>query len=308
MANSSSRYRLVIFDEIDDPQELRPMICGVTGTHPTDVVQWLARAPGVWPQPLDEPTVRKLLDGLYEFGVAAEAWRADLFPELSPARTVHRAACLDQGLRIDGLRGEPTHWVPWDRIDMICAGKITMEDEVREVQAPRWPSAVVSGIRALALQKPRPMERIARSSRVPRDPIGEVIIVRRDPRIAFRVVENQMNYAYLGERLKKSAAENFPIFLGDLCVSANRAYLAPSTRALRERRDPEDYEFSSSQALIEYATHRLLWSWYRRDGDARAHDLQGGVKKYEDEDTIADTDMDTEWDASGDENREEEPR
>ena len=54
MPETAPRYRLVIFDAIDDPQELREMICGVTGMHPTDVVQWLARAPGVWPQPLDE--------------------------------------------------------------------------------------------------------------------------------------------------------------------------------------------------------------------------------------------------------------
>ena len=53
--------------------------------------------------------------------------------------------------------------------------------------------------------------------RLPRAPVGEILIVRRDPRIAFRVVENQMNYAYLGDRLKSSAAENFPIFLADLC-------------------------------------------------------------------------------------------
>jgi len=271
MPETASRYRLVIFDAIDDPQELREMICQSTEMHPTDVVQWLARAPGVWPQPLDESTVRRLLDGLYDAGVAAEAWRADQLPDLSPPRTVHRAACLDEGLRIEGLRGEPTHWVPWDRVEMICAGKITALDEVRDVQKPRWPSVVISGIRALALQRPRPVERIARGHRIPRDPVGEVLIVRRDPRIAFRVVENQMNYGYLGKRLHSSAAENFPLFLADLCARADQAYLTPSTRALLERRNPAEYEFPTSQAIIDYATHRLLWSWYRRDGEARNH-------------------------------------
>src|SRR5271157_6100498 len=294
MPNSAPRYRLVIFE--------------ATGMHPTDVVQWLARAPGVWPQPLDEPMVRKLLAGLYEYKVAAEAWRADQFPDLSPPRTVHRAACLDQGLRIEGLRGEPTHWVPWDRVEMICAGKVKTEDEVRDVHKQRWPSTVVAGIRALALRGPRPMSRMARAHRVQRDPIGEILIVRRDPRIAFRVVENQMNYAYLGERLQKSAAENFPVFLGDLCAGAAQAYLAPSTRALLERRNPDHYEFSSSQALLEYATHRLLWSWYRRDGDARAGRPPGGSKGSDDEDTIADTDMDADWNDGGDETREDDPR
>ena len=123
MPETAPRYRLVIFDAIDDPQALREMICQTTGMHPTDVVQWLARAPGVWPQPLDESTVRGLLDGLYDAGVAAEAWRADQFPDLSPPRTVHRAACLDDGLRIEGLRGEPTHWVPWDRVEMISPAR-----------------------------------------------------------------------------------------------------------------------------------------------------------------------------------------
>ncbi len=272
MPNSEPRYRLVIFDAIDNPQELRPMICEATGMHPTDVVQWLARSPGVWPRPLDQPTVRKLLDGLYEFQVAAEAWRVDQFPELSPARTVHRAACLDDGFRVEGLRGEPTHWVPWDRVEMICAGKVTIDDEVRDVHKQRWPSAVVAGIRALALKGPRPQSRMSRANRVPRDPIGEIVIVRRDPRLAFRVVENQMNYAYLGDRLKSSAIENFPIFLADLCARADHAYLPPSTRALLERRDLSESEFPSSQAILEYATHRLLWSWYRRDSQAQGLD------------------------------------
>jgi hypothetical protein len=274
MPNTAPRYRLVIFDMVDNFQELRPVICEATGMHPTDVVQWLARAPGVWPQPLDEPIVRKLLDGLYEHKIAAEAWRADQFPDLNPPRTVHRAACLDDGLRIEGLRGEPTHWVPWDRVEMICAGKIATEVEVRDVHKKHWPSAVVAGIRALALQRPRPVGRMARAHGVAREPVGEILVVRRDPRIAFRVIENQMSYAYLGDRLKTSAAENFPIFLADLCARASQAYLTPSTRALLERRDLCDYEFPSSQALLEYATLRLLWSWYRRDGKAQGQDTQ----------------------------------
>jgi len=270
MSTTPTRYRLVIFDAIDDPQTLRDLLCGVTGMHPTDAVQWLARAPGVWPQALDEPEVRKLLDGLYEAQVAAEAWRSDQFPELSPARTVHKAACLNDGFRIEGLRGEPTHWVPWDRIEMLCAGRIASDDEFRKDPSPRWPSPVVAGIRALALMRPAPAGRRIRSQRVIHDPVCEVLIVRRDPRIAFRVVENQMNYAYLGGKLSQSAAENFPAFLADLCARAENAYITPSTRSLLKMSEAGDCEFASSQALMEYATHRLLWSWYSRDRDAQS--------------------------------------
>jgi hypothetical protein len=271
MPKTSAWYRLVIFDAIDDPQELRELICEAAGMHPTDVVQWLARAPGVWPQPLEEPVVRKILDELYEYGVAAEAWRTDQFLDLSP-RTIHRAACLGEGLRIEGLRGEPTHWVPWNRVEMICAGWVTVADQFRDAQKLKWSWAVVDGIRALALTKPRPLERRARSFRIPRDSVGEVLIVRRDPRITFRVVENQMNYAYLGPRLQSSTAENFPIFIADLCALSDQAYITPSTHCLLEHRDPGEHVFLSSQAILDYATHRLLWSWYRRDGDAQCRD------------------------------------
>lgn len=268
MPSNPPRYRLVIFDAIDEPLELRDAIGRATGMHGTDVVQWLARAPGVWPQTLEEPVVRVLLDRLYDAGIAAEAWRVDQFPDLSPARTIHRVACLDDGFRIEGLRAEPIHWVPWDRIDLICAGRIAAADEFRQVQAQRWPSVVVSGIRAFALMKPRPTARHARAARIPRDPVGEVIVVRRDPRIAFRAVETQMSYAYLGEQRSASAAENFPVFVADLCARAERAFITPSTWALLQPTQPGDCEFPSSHSLLDYATHRMLWSWYRRDRDA----------------------------------------
>ncbi len=269
MPKSPAQYRVVIFNPIDDPQAVKDVIAAEVGLHPTDVVQWLARAPGIWPRLLEEDEARRFLDCLYELGIPAEARRLDQFPELSPPRTVHRAACLPDGFRIEGLRSEPTHWIPWDRIELICAGRISTEDEFRDAKPPRWPSSVVTGFRAIALMKPRPVHRTARATRIPRDPSSEVVIVRRDPRIAFRVTEAHMNYAYLGDRLRESAAENFPLFLSDLCSHSTAAYITESTRSLLEHPESRDHEFSSSQDLLEHATLRLLWSWYRRDRDAQ---------------------------------------
>jgi hypothetical protein len=297
MPKTPARYRVVIFDDVADPQELRDALCRATGRHPTDVVQWLARAPGTWPEPVEEHAARGMLDALFEAGIAAEAWRSDQFPDLSPARTVHRAACLSDGFRIEGLRGEPTHWVPWDRIELIGAGRIMTNDEFRHAQSPRWPSTVVSGIRALALMKPRPHGRLSRADRIPRDPVGEVIIVRRDPRIAFRAVENHMNYAYLGEKRSHSAAENFPVFVADLCARAEDAFITPSTRSLLERQEPGEHAFPSSQALLEYATHRLLWSWYRRDRDSQAIEPTG---RFRDDEGVRHTDVEPDPEAETD--------
>jgi hypothetical protein len=36
-----------------------------------------------------------------------------------------------------------------------------------------------------------------------------------------------------------------------------------------ENREPGSHVFASSQALLDHATHRLLWSWYRRDRDSQ---------------------------------------
>jgi hypothetical protein len=300
MPKTPARYRVVLFDSVLDPQQLRDAASRATGSHPTDVVQWLARAPGTWPEQLEERTARALLDALFEAGIAAEAWRSDQFPDLSPVRTIHRAACLADGFRIEGLRGEPTHWVPWDRIELIGAGRIMSEDEFRQLQSARWPSAVISGIRALALMKPRPYSRLSRAARIPRDPVGEVLVVRRDPRIAFRAVENHMNYAYLGERRSQSAAENFPVFVAELCARAENAFITPSTHSLLGHEASGEHAFPSSQALLDYATHRLLWSWYRRDRDSQMQENAGGDHRHDDfdeepgPDPNADTDDDIE--------------
>lgn len=287
-AKTEPRYRLVVFDTIDAPEPVRDLFCRVTGLHAADAMLWIAKTPGAWPHALTSDQSRALLDGLYELGVAAEAWLVEKFPDLNPVRTIHDAACLPEGFRVKGLRGEPTHWVPWPKIELVCAGRIEAEDEFHTLAPLRWPSAIATGLRALTLRKPRPAPRLARAGRVPRDPVGEVIVVRNDPRIAFRVVENQMNYAYLGNALRPSAAENFPRFLADLVARSDNAFLPPSTRALLRNGPPEDYLFSTSLALLDYATHRLLWSWYQRDRDAALGQGPATVSDTDDDSTTTD--------------------
>lgn len=269
MSQPPVQYRLVVFDAPDDPAAIRDLFVRVTGAHPTDATQWIAKVPGTWPKPLSPDQSKALLDGLYDEGVAAEAWRIDQFPDLIPPHNVHVAACLTDGFRVSGLKGEPTHWVPWEKVELISAGKVHQADEFRNVSPPSWTSALRSGMMAVFRRPSMRGRRTQRADRIIRDPIGEVHIIRRDPRICFRVAENAMNYGYLGQALRPSAAENFPLFVADLCARADDATITESTKAILRKDESDKYTFTSSQAMLDDSTLRLLWSWYRRDRDAQ---------------------------------------
>ncbi len=268
MSQPPIQYRLVVFHAPDDPPAIRDLFVKVTGAHPTDAMQWVARVPGTWPKTLSADQSKALLDGLYDEGVAAEAWRLDLFPDLVPPHNVHVAACLADGFRVSGLRGEPTHWVPWEKIELISAGRVDQADEFRNVSPPSWTSAVRSGMMAI-FRRPAIRGRTRRADRIIRDPVGEVYIVRSEPRICFRIVENAMNYAYLGQALRPTAAENFPLFVADLCARANDATITDATKSLLRKDGLIGQQFATPQALLDYTTLSLLWSWYRRDRNAQ---------------------------------------
>ncbi len=261
-------YRIVVFQEPEDPKAVRDLLCSVTGDHPTDAAQWVARTPGIWARPLAEGEARELLDGLFELGVPAEAWRIDSVPNLSPPRTVHEASCLSEGLRITGLRGEAIHWVPWDKVELIHAGRIEAEDGPGPID---WSPTFMEGVRALTHRPGCLPPRAPKVGQEPRPPVCEVHIVRTDPRVAFRIVENAMNYAYLGDRLHTTAVENFRLLLTDLIAKAPKAYVTAEALALREAKGDEVPPFDAPQELLQETTIRLLWSWYRRDRDQTRH-------------------------------------
>ena len=99
--------------------------------------------------------------------------------------------------------------------------------------------------------KPRPVGRVNpvhSESHATR--LGEVLIVRREPRIAFRVVENQMSYAYLGSRLSDSAARTSPVFLADLY---------PRGRRIHYPIDPHCSRWMSPES-VNSRTRRHFWT------------------------------------------------
>lgn len=273
MANTDAPFRLVLFEPVDEPHPVRDLMVRVTGDHPTDVMQWVARAPVVWPRGLTAEQSQAILDGLYELEVAAEARHVENLPVIGPPRTIHDAACLEHGLRVAGLRKEPTHWVPWEKVELVCAGIIQTEPEqISSVEPPNLKTALVNSVNLLRGRR-APEPRRDRAEAVPRDSVRELLIVRKDPRLTLRVVETGMTYAYLGSRLKLNAAENFPTFLDDIRRFSKTAYITRSTELILEKKDLDEATFASTQALLDYALMQLLWSWYRNDRDRTTRTL-----------------------------------
>ncbi len=267
MPTPNESYLLVVFDAIDDPDAVRDVLSRATKMHPTDAMHWVARMPGIGPRPLDKGQIKEVLDALYDLGVAAEARLPAAVPALHPVRNVHDVACLPEGLRVRGLRGEPIHWVPWPKIELIHAAWVEQEDETRSVGAATWMTAMRNAVNTV-MGRPRMLiDRRPRTMRVAREPRRELVVVRREPLIALRLTEDTVNYAYLGAKRRPTAGENFPLLLQDLAARATDATLSPSTRGLL---NPESAEkrgtpLATSQALIDDALLKLLWRWYQRD-------------------------------------------
>jgi hypothetical protein len=264
MPHASDRsYRLVVFDAVEDPDSVRDLICRATGLHATDANRWIARMPGIGERPISQSEAKTLLDGLYEMEIAAEARAADALPDLSPPRTAHSVACLPEGFRVSGLRGEPLHWVPWDKVELIDAGLVEQPDEERAVTPPAWVVGLRNGLNAI-LRRPSMIARRERTLRFNREPVGEVVLVRSDPTLAFRLPANALNYRYLGDRLRPSSGENFPLLMADLQkYSRGDAFTRAASSLLENAQSAPT--FPSSQALLDHAILNLLWNWYRRD-------------------------------------------
>ena len=112
---------------------------------------------------VDEATTRSLLDGLFELRSPPRPGESTRSPSSARPRTVHsglRARRADSASL--GLRTEPTHWVPWDRFELVSAGLIEAEDEFRDVSAPGWISGINSGTRLLTGRNPSPAQKPAR--------------------------------------------------------------------------------------------------------------------------------------------------
>jgi len=165
-------------------------------------------------------------------GMETELVPEQNLPTLPAGKQVHRLDYSLEALLIydPGGRGFP---LPWGHIYMIAAGKVRL-NEFRTVESRRrrWVSSE-SGDMDWVTDTRRREERTDRL-------VMEIILSGAVMR--YSVVAEHFNYAYLGERMRRSSEENFALLTQDLMARAPHAILNRGAYYLRDQAtDPMSY-------------------------------------------------------------------
>jgi len=258
------KYRLVVFEKPEDTEPVRAFLAKALGIHPLDAQRLTAHMPGILPGLYDAKTSKTVIDRLFELRIPAEARSTDTFPDLTRPRVVQDLTLTGGGINFrDNVTKQTLHFLPWNRIGLIAAGRIVVPDTVIEYDPSGITRNVVYGVRRMlgggALNR---KERTVRAAGFPK---GSAIIWRREPHGVFRLSEDRLRYDILGEHRAETAAENFPRLIKWLAASAENAYLTDATRALIGDTGIEPQVYPDEETMIESATMQLLRSWYRQD-------------------------------------------
>jgi len=245
MSNESTRHRVVIFAAPDDPYALRDVLVEVLGLHPTEAQIRAHDVPGVLPERLSRDEALRVVAAVEQLGVSAASLPDDEVPEFEHAEIVHHARCLDAGLEIVELHGEPECVIPWSDVELVSVGRVPLDSDHRYL--PEQDPVMGSGRRT----GHKTMNIAAVSG-------PEMWLIRRHPMRGFRINHKQMNYEYLGNRMTDSASKNFLLFVSDLLERAPDAYRTPATRAFCEHGLLGHYDFRSSEQLRLYTVFHLL--------------------------------------------------
>jgi hypothetical protein len=242
---SSDAYRVVVFARPDDPAELAEVLNRVLGIHPTDALVHARGAPGALPEKLTRERAEVLVAEIAQLGLSAQALPAAEIPEFEHVVAVHRSACSDAGLDVQGLHEEQHFAVPWGDIELIAIGQVPQEI------ARHYATGEMAALSAARRTSKPPVD-------LPLPPGAAAWIVCRNPERELRIDHKRMNYEYLGKRKTFSATANFRLFIDDIIARTPHAYLTPSTRDFLERGSVSSYSFDSPEKLKQDAILHLV--------------------------------------------------
>lgn len=243
--DSTSKYRVAVFAEPDDPHELADVIATKLGLHLTDARVHAHAVPGILPALMSQTAAEELAESIGALGIRTDVIAQADMPHLEQAEVLHHVRCLEEGLEVIDLHGKPNRIIDWDDIQLISIGHVPQESQRRYVVETT--SSIHAG-----------PHHLADTPKVPPKSGPEAWIIRRSPEAAYRIEHNQMNYEYLDDRKEGSATHNFRLLIDDLVARIPHAYLTPAAHAYVDHGHLGDYEFQSLEEHRRYTLFHLL--------------------------------------------------
>jgi hypothetical protein len=226
-------HRVVVYAPYQDGARLGEILVHTGHVQTEDAVAAARVTPGIL-----RPRLSKQLAQAVVAEIELQGTKAGILPEsdvpiLDEPETLYYLRCPLDGLEVVGLHGEMRRLVRWTDLCLISLGVM------RQAQSGAAPQA--------------------QSHSAPPGAIFLWLVCERPP-IIYQLRHNQMNYAYLGQRLTTSAAANFALLLDDLVQHATAAYLTPATQAFRAHELSGKFEFGSDDELRDYTAFHLVVS------------------------------------------------
>jgi hypothetical protein len=240
-------YRVVVYAPVDDRDAFTEILVQVGKIHFDDAVIAARWAPGILPARLSKDSAEAVAERIERQGIRAGAIAESEVPNLSDAETLHYLRCPSECLEVVGLHGETRRLIPWPDASLISLGALRKDRDPRLLPEP------------LVFDHEAAARREARSDFAPPGGMHLWLVCER-PTSIYRLRHNQMNYAYLGQRMTTSATANFGQLVEDLAKYATTAYLTPATHAFLRNELARRFEFQSEDELRDYTAFHLLMS------------------------------------------------
>ena len=242
-SDTPSSCRVLVLSLPEAPPELTPVLSEHLGLNKIDARIFLHNLPGLLKPTLERSSAEALSTAIHEAGGYAVVVDNESIPDLAHPTLLHHMRCVDAGLEIVGLDGEPEQTLAWSELSLLNIGVLPLEQSHHEN----------TSMAAVHTPHLRDLHADIESMRGP-----EAWLIADNPLRCWVIKQTEMNYEYLGDRKQTSASLNFRLMIDDLIAHAKQIYLAPAARAFTGHGLFRHYAFDSEDELEQNTLFHLL--------------------------------------------------
>jgi hypothetical protein len=219
IVTDESSYYVVLSKITDlDPDRLAAILCSELKMLRYDAISYLRNHWGMLSRTEDEVKARGLHHKFKEVGIDTFVLPSSELRDVSAARVLKKAVPESGGLSFE--EDGQNIVIPWGSFIMICAGMVEGSETVTEVLAPdgkvgKWVARTgISPITAVAITAERAKKREKVKEKTTQDYYLDLVAKESGDNV--RIVGNNFDYSYLGERKGYNVLMNFKSLVMDI--------------------------------------------------------------------------------------------